>query len=649
MPVSQMLSSMKHAVFSIILLLATCWSTAVHADIRVLIVDGFSNHSVEKTTQKIRDILSSDPVFKVSVASMPSVGSDEWKAWEPNFAASDVIIQTCNNIFNRQIVWPDRVKDELESYIRRGGGMYIYHSANNAFADWPEYNKMIGMGWRKVDFGKALHIKDGRVVEIPSGVGKKTSHGPRIDAVFHRFGDHPIHANLPRSWKSADVEVYSYTRGPVDDLTVLSYAREPVNDMDFPTEWVVEYGSGRTYTSTYGHYWRNQDNPPGVRDVAFQTLMMRALQWLAKKPVTQTVPVNFPTDSTTSLQDVPPRVASADSSAAQGFVYAGLVSNHIEIYSANAGTGALEKVGAQATSDVPFYLKIHPNKKHLYVGLRGKTHGIEAYAIDSKTGLLTLINEIGLEAGPVYMEIDRTGRYLFTAPWSAERVAMSRLADDGRLVDVNYFASGKRPHAFAIDPSNQFLYVPCLGVDIIQQHRFDASTGAVTQAEPFIMQAGEGTGPRLPVFHPANKVMYQGNEKNSTITVYNMNPDSGSLSSVQNISTVPDDFKGKSNLSELHLTPDGKFLYIANRGHNSITGYSVSSKDGTLSLIGFRSLPGKTIRSFSISSDGDYLYAADQRSVDITVLSVDPTSGVLSPSSVTEAGGGIGKIIAESL
>ncbi len=340
--------------------------------------------------------------------------------------------------------------------------------------------------------------------------------------------------------------------------------------------------------------------------------------------------------------------AIADSSV-QSFVYAGLVSNQIEIYSANKLTGALEKVGAQPTLDVPFYLTIHPNKRHLYVGLRGETHGVEAYAIDSKTGLLTLINQIGLEAGPVYMGVDHTGRYLFTAPWSAERVAMSRLANDGRLVDVTYFSSGKRPHAFAIDPSNQFLYVPCLGGDIIQQHRFDARTGSVTQAAPFMTEAGEGTGPRLPIFHPTKKVMYQGNEKNSTITVYQINPDSGSLHGIQNISTVPGDFNGKSNLSELHLTPDGKFLYIANRGHNSISGYRVSSKDGTLVRIGFCPLPGETIRSFSISPDGDYLYAADQRSVNITVLSIDPASGALSPSSVTEAGDGIGKIISASL
>lgn len=302
----KMLSIKTKYPLLIILVLASLTMAIAKANIDVLIVDGFSNHSVAKTTQKIKDILASDPSFKVDVSTMPSFGSEGWKTWNPEFASYDVIIQTCNNIKDKTIQWPDRVQADLISYIHGGGGMHVYHSANNAFADWPEYNQMIGMGWRGVDYGKALQIKDGTVVEIPAGIGKRTRHGPRIDAVFNRFGDHPIHANLPRSWKSADVEVYAYTRGPAENLTVLSYAREPVNDIDFPTEWVVEYGAGRTYTSTYGHYWENQDNPPGVRDVAFQTLMMRALQWLAKKPVTQNVPDNFPTSTTASLQDVPP-------------------------------------------------------------------------------------------------------------------------------------------------------------------------------------------------------------------------------------------------------------------------------------------------------------------------------------------------------
>ncbi len=123
------LSPLRHALAALLLILSACLATAAPADIRVLIVKGFSNHSVEKTTQKIRDILATEPAFKVSVSTMPAFDTEAWRAWEPNFAAYDVIIQTCNNYANREITWPDRVKAELESYLRGGGGMYVYHGA----------------------------------------------------------------------------------------------------------------------------------------------------------------------------------------------------------------------------------------------------------------------------------------------------------------------------------------------------------------------------------------------------------------------------------------------------------------------------------------------------------------------------------------
>lgn len=98
---------------------------------------------------------------------------------------------------------------------------------------------MIGMGWRKADFGKFIQIKDGRLEEIPTGAVKGASHSPRIDAVVHRDGDQEVYANLPRSWKSADLEVYSCARGPLENLMVLSFSREPKNDIDFPIDQSV--------------------------------------------------------------------------------------------------------------------------------------------------------------------------------------------------------------------------------------------------------------------------------------------------------------------------------------------------------------------------------------------------------------------------
>ena len=299
------LKTNTHSACVLCLLAVILGSTTINAQVKVLIIDGFSNHSVKKTTQKLLDIIATDASFESSVSTMPVYKSKEWVSWNPRFSKYQVVIQTTNDIRSKD-KWPEHVKKELENFVKGGGGLYIYHSANNAFKDWPEYNDMIGMGWRKKDFGKAIQIVDNQVVVIPAGTGKGTSHGKRFDAVFYRFGNHPIHTNLPEQWKSADVEVYSYTRGPINNLTVLSYAYEPKTQLDFPTEWVVNYGAGRTSVSTYGHYFEKQDNPPAVRDVAFQTIFMRALQWLAGVPVSQWVPQNFPSAATISLQDLPP-------------------------------------------------------------------------------------------------------------------------------------------------------------------------------------------------------------------------------------------------------------------------------------------------------------------------------------------------------
>lgn len=332
---------------------------------------------------------------------------------------------------------------------------------------------------------------------------------------------------------------------------------------------------------------------------------------------------------------------------ARTFLFAGLVSNHIEIYAANTETGDLKKLDTQETVGVPFFLTVHPNKPALFVGLKGKTNGIESYAINPDTGRLTLIDRIELEAGPVYMGVDHTGQYLFTAPWSADQVTMTPLADNGNLGETSYFPTARRPHAFAVDPSNRFLYVPCLGTDVIQHYQFDATTGTVTPSDPFETATTTGAGPRLPIFHPSLRVLYQGNEKDDTISVYTIDPSSGNLSHIQTITTLPKDFAGRSNLSELHLAPNGRFLYIANRGHDSVARYRVDQQKGTLQLAGFTAVPDTTIRSFTLSPSGNHLYAGSQKTGELITFSVHPNSGDLTPTRVTPTAAGIGIVVAK--
>jgi type 1 glutamine amidotransferase len=270
--------------------------------LRVLIVDGFNNHDWQLTTRLTKSILESSGLFRVDVSTAPSdQEASGWATWRPMFSQYDVVMQNCNSHGGRPI-WPEEVQRELERYVADGGGLYIFHSANNAFPQWPDYNLMIGLGWRDKNFGDAITIdSDEAVIRIPAGQGGNTNHGQRINALITSMSNHPIHDSLPKQWKAADLEIYRYARGPAKNMTVLSYAKEPETGLNFPIEWTVSYGKGRIYNSTYGHVWKGDTNPNGMRCVAFQTILIRAVEWLSNKEISWPTPDNFPTKEAISL------------------------------------------------------------------------------------------------------------------------------------------------------------------------------------------------------------------------------------------------------------------------------------------------------------------------------------------------------------
>lgn len=273
------------------------------AKIKLLIIEGVSNHDWQHRLALVREILARDGSFDVTVSTTPSAPDDPaWATWRPDFSKYDVVLSGYNNLGGKA-QWPKEVQQAFEKYVRGGGGFYVYHEANNSFAEWPEYNQMIGLGWRKKDFGSAIIVRPDESLQIvPSGEGNNTGHGNRSDVVVHQLGEHPIHAGLPRAWKAADIEVYCYARGPATNLTLLAYAADAQTQVQFPVEWTVQYGEGRVFVSTYGHVWADQKDPKGMKCAAFQTIMVRALKWLAKRPVDEGAPADFPTADAVSLR-----------------------------------------------------------------------------------------------------------------------------------------------------------------------------------------------------------------------------------------------------------------------------------------------------------------------------------------------------------
>lgn len=294
------------------------FSKSHHGKIRVLILDGFSNHDWQRTTLLLRGILASAGEFDVQVSTAPQdPGSAAWQAWRPRFADYDVVIQTCNDNGANGLLtglkqkpdWPSAVKKDFADYVRKGGGVYIFHAGENAFVGWKEYERMVGLSWRNADYGTAIRLTDsGEMVRIPPGEGLGTGHGQRGNVLVTRLGDDPIHAGFPRAWLSPDLEVYYYARGPAEGVMVLAYARDsnPKLGLLWPVEWTTTYGKGRVYISTYGHVWPGDVKAPGLQDAAVQTVIPRALEWLAQRPVTYPVPADFPSTSAVSVRDKTP-------------------------------------------------------------------------------------------------------------------------------------------------------------------------------------------------------------------------------------------------------------------------------------------------------------------------------------------------------
>jgi type 1 glutamine amidotransferase len=274
--------------------------------IRVLIVDGFSNHDWRQTTALIRGVLAPTGLFEVAISTAPEkTNSPAWASWRPKFSDYDVVIQNCNDINRGGPPWPEPVKKDFENFVRNGGGVYIFHSAENAFVGWKEYEQMVGLCWRNADYGTAMRVNDnGSLVRIPPGEGGGTGHGTRGDVLITRLGDDPIHSGMPRQWLTPGLEVYYYARGPAENVNVLAYARDskPGQGLLWPVEWTVSYGKGRVYVSTYGHVWKGDVQPTSMRCAAVQTLIPRAIQWLARKPVAIPVPPDFPGTNAVSVR-----------------------------------------------------------------------------------------------------------------------------------------------------------------------------------------------------------------------------------------------------------------------------------------------------------------------------------------------------------
>jgi type 1 glutamine amidotransferase len=259
--------------------------------LRALIIDGQNNHEWKSTTPLLRNALESSGRFAVDVATSPATGED-MSGFRPRFVDYDVVVSNYNG--DR---WPRETESDFEKYVAGGGGFVAVHAANNAFTDWPAYNRMIGLGgWygRTEKSGPFVYLNNAGAIVTDPTPGPGGHHGPQHEFQVRRRGPkHPITDGLPDVWMHAKDELYDSLRGPAEDMTILataySAAEQDGTGRHEPMLMVLDYGQGRVFHTTLGHA------DYSMKCVGFITTLQRGAEWAATGEVTIPVPKDFPT------------------------------------------------------------------------------------------------------------------------------------------------------------------------------------------------------------------------------------------------------------------------------------------------------------------------------------------------------------------
>jgi 6-phosphogluconolactonase len=338
-------------------------------------------------------------------------------------------------------------------------------------------------------------------------------------------------------------------------------------------------------------------------------------------------------------------ISGAGVASAATFVY---VSNaedgNIGVY-AMSPDGTLESRGRVDAAKTVMPMAVSPDRRFLYAHSRSKPYAFHAYTIDRKTGALKLIASSPAAESFPYISLDRSGRFLFGASYAGAVVSVNAVGKGGRVAEkpIQVIPVGRNAHSIRVEATNKYVYTPTLGSDEIFQFRFDAKTGRLASNTPSIVLMKAGTGPRHFITSKNNRFVYLLSELVGTVTTLSLDAKTGLLSEASIASAVPPDSKlvpgaprggvgapggppprDTSNdiwAADLHLTPDGKFLYATERTNSTMAAFGVDGKTGKLSYLS--SIPTeKQPRGFAISPDGKHMVVSGEKSDTLTVYAI---------------------------
>ncbi len=297
----------------------------------------------------------------------------------------------------------------------------------------------------------------------------------------------------------------------------------------------------------------------------------------------------------------------------------------------------------------PSFLAFDRTGRSLYT-VHGDSDRVSAFSIDPSSGCLSFLNEQSTNGrNPVHLSFDPSNRFLIVANHVTSTLAVLRRQEDGRLDSVENLTTIEgeigphrieqpfaKPHQVEFDPSGNWIAVPDKGLDKILVYRLDHASGMLTEVAA--CQSREGAGPRHIAFHPQGRLAYVINELDSTVAAYRFDPATGSIEPFQILSSLADSFTGNSRGAEIAVSDDGRFVYVSNRGSDTIAAFSIG-EEGRMTPLGSWATAGRTPRFFAVLPEGRILLIANEDTDTITACSIDKATGHLLPASITLAVG----------
>lgn len=311
-------------------------------------------------------------------------------------------------------------------------------------------------------------------------------------------------------------------------------------------------------------------------------------------------------------------------------------------------TGELKQTGSAKNNQNPSFLALHPNRRFLYAGNEASKglNAVVAYAIDSKTGSLTLLNEQPAQGGgPCYISLDKTGKLAFTAAYGGGAFNAFAVGADGQLgasvkTEMYHGSNPNNPrqdaphaHSATVSPDGKTVYVCDLGNDRVYQYAINSGAKTPVQPleKPFVTVKAE-SGPRHMAISANGKFAYLAEELSSSVAVFSRDTRTGNLTLIQEaVHTLPADFTGKNTSADIHLDPSGHFLYQSNRGHDALAVLQVGN-DGRLTLLGHTPAGGKTPRNFWMDPRGEFVIVANQETDNLVSFRRNAKTGMLTPT-----------------